>query len=627
MLKQIIPLGFVVTLMGCGGSSSKDETPARISSDDILVSSFVNFYVPPWQSPQGTLNIFNRDLVLEESIKVDDINTVNVSVSPLAFNVFEFIPNDNILPCPRFSGCGRTSRDDVNDLNQNRLIDYQEKVTASLDYKAAALNVPGVNTLYLSPLSTVLTNKNYTAVQASLSARSFYQLTHPYLNESLEAEMLTNAFTYAAIVNKVTNADFNLDNALDTYLSSSANSQQWLNYTQLANDYVTENLFNELGDTAIQKVAAEVRQTIASVATFKNWQVEQPISYNLDSRELLEDTRNVIGLIRLQEQSYSDELTQKLTELETAFDEDTQKTLTVFGNVLQDVITNFSPLTDEEITEGRYKLGNLDIAYSESPFRWGISGDYDGLPVSIDLLVPSFRISGILGNKLDGEISGTITNGDTTLTLSVNSLLIQLDGSDQINELNPDADTGIAELKSFVEIKKLDKSLAADVTLNMNRFISSTGNVSTTLSAFDFNGRFESDIQATHFHVTAIEATPFLGEENDDLVFTFELDFPLSGANDFKFAYAGNIDNLSQLTSSDIFLSLKNRALDITARDINGNIDLTIKGENGRWLQVKQKDKDYTGGLYSGDTKIADVKTVRGIPGVLFKNGDFESLF
>lgn len=627
MLKQMIPIGLLVTLIGCGGSSSdSNDVKAEVASD-ILLSSSVNFYVSPWQSPKGTLNVLNSDLVLQKSIEVEDINTVSVDVNPLELNIFEFIAHDNVLPCPRFNGCGRTSRDDVNDLNQNRLIDYQEKITVTLDYKAAALSAPGVNTVYLSPLSTALTNKNYNAVKASLSSRPFYHLTHSDLTESVEAEMVTNAFTYAAVLTKVANSSFSLDDALDEFISNNSDSQVWLSYTQLANLYISDNLFNELGNASLQKVAGEVKQTIASIATFKNWRTEQPAIHSLESRELLVDTRNVIGLIRLQEKSYSDELEQKLTELEDAFDKDTQKTLQVLGNVLEEVITHISPLSDENTAQGHYELGNLDVVYSESPFRWVISGNYDDLPVSIDLSIPSFRVSGVLGNKLDGEMSARITSGATVLSVDVSSLLIEFDGLDKANALNPDADTGIVEFKSHIKIEKSGKNLAGDITLNINRFVSSTGEVATVLSGFDFYGGFESNIQTTQFHVTAIESSPFIGAENDDLVFTFELDFPLSGASDFKFAYVGDADNLSKITTSDIFIRLQNKALDIKVHETKGNRDLVIKGENGRWLQVKQNGKDYSGGLYIGDVKIGEVIAIRGIPGVLFKNGDFESLF
>ena len=59
---------------------------------------------------------------------------------------------------------------------------------------------------------------------------------------------------------------------------------------------------------------------------------------------MLVDVRNIIGVARLQEKSYSNELDAKFAELEGAFDEDTQATLTALTNALNEVITNYSPL-------------------------------------------------------------------------------------------------------------------------------------------------------------------------------------------------------------------------------------------------------------------------------------------
>ncbi|MGP5155857.1 hypothetical protein [Pseudoalteromonas prydzensis] len=60
---------------------------------------------------------------------------------------------------------------------------------------------------------------------------------------------------------------------------------------------------------------------------------------------------------------------------------------------------------------------------------------------------------------------------------------------------------------------------------------------------------------------------------------------------------------------------------------LGNNINAVIKGAQGRWLDVKQKGRNYSGGLYFGDTQIADVTAVRGVPGILFPDGTFESLF
>jgi len=627
MLKQILPLGVAIALAGCGGSSSDSEDTQSVAVTVASTSSTVNFYVANWQPSQGTLNVINSDGVVQESIAVDNINTASVSVDPLTFNSFEFIPDDSTLTCPRFTGCGRTVRGDINDLNENRLIDYQEPTAVTLNYKASAFSAPGQNTVYLSPLSKVISDQGYSAVAASLAATPFYHLTHSNLSASVEAEMVTNAFTYAAIIAGATDASFSVDNAFTDFATKQEDQQAWQDYSELAAQYVTDNLFSDQGNALLQNVAGEVKQTIASVTTYSNWQERTQVTQSLDSRELLVDTRNIIGVARLQEKSYSDELDSKFEELEGAFDEDTQQTLDALINSLNEVITNYSPLADDSTPAGQYKLRNLDIDYSKSPYTWAITGTYDDLPISIDLSIPTFRVSGVLGDKIEGVMTASITNGATVLSVDVSELLIQFDGIDEVNELNPDAETGIAQLTSNVIITKAAGQLDGDLSLSLERFVNSFGEVSNTLSTFDFVGNYESSIQNTDFHITAVEASPFIGEENDDLAFTFELDFPLSGASDFKFAFVGEAANLSELTSTDIFVSVQNRALDLRIRDVSGNLNLIAKGENGRWLDVKQKGRNYSGGLYFGDTKIAEVTAVRGIPGVLFSNGDFESLF
>ena len=103
MLKQIIPLGVAIALAGCGSSSDSDSSES-VAVSEIATSSSVSFFVSNWQSPQGTLNVLDSDGVVQESIEVENINTASVSVTPLTFNSFEFIPSDTALPCPRFTG-------------------------------------------------------------------------------------------------------------------------------------------------------------------------------------------------------------------------------------------------------------------------------------------------------------------------------------------------------------------------------------------------------------------------------------------------------------------------------------------------------------------------------------------
>ena len=625
MLKKLLPLSVALALSGCGGSSNDSSDEAVEIS--VASTSTVNFYVPQWQSVKGTLNQLDSQGNVVESVAVENINTASVSVSPLNFYTFEFIPDDSALPCPRFTGCGRTLRGDVNDINENRLIDFEEITGVNLNYAARAYVAPGVNEVFFSPLSTAITNANVDATLASLSASPFYQLTHSSLSNTLEAEIVANAFTYSAIVAGVSVEGFDLATAFDDFITQQDDTSAWQTYSSLADQYIADNLYSEQGNGLIQSVAGQVKQTIASVASYTNWQQKVETEQALESRELLENIRDALGVIRLQDTTYADDLDAKLEQLESALDDDTQQTITVLAEVINEVLINYSPLAEVSASEGQYTLRNLDISYSTSPYEWLITGTYDGLPVNIDMSIPTFRISGVLGDKIEGVMSASVINGDTRLDVDVSELLVEFDGVSDQSELLPDAQTGIANITTDVVIAKQSGELTGEISLDLNRFVTAFAQEVTSLSAFDFAGQYQSDIQTTPFHITALEASPLTGEENDDLMFGLELALPLGGASDFSLAYVGDVIDLSQLTSSDVFISVKQKALDLRIREVNSNISLTAKGENGRWLDVKQAGSNYSGGLYLGDTKIADVTAVRGIPGVLFPNGDFESLF
>ncbi len=625
MLKKLLPLSVALALSGCGGSSNDSSDEAVEIS--VASTSTVNFYVPQWQSAKGTLNQLDSQGNVVESVAVENINTASVNVSALNFYTFEFIPDDSALPCPRFTGCGRTLRGDVNDINENRLIDFEEITGVNLNYAARAYVAPGVNEVFFSPLSTAITNANVDATLASLSASPFYQLTHSSLSNTLEAEIVANAFTYSAIIAGVSVEGFDLATAFDDFITQQDDTSAWQAYNSLADQYIADNLYSEQGNGLIQSVAGQVKQTIASVTSYTNWQQKVETEQALESRELLENIRDALGVIRLQDTTYADDLDAKLAQLESALDDDTQQTITVLAEVINEVLINYSPLAEVSASEGQYTLRNLDISYSTSPYEWLITGTYDGLPVNIDMSIPTFRISGVLGDKIEGVMSASVINGDTRLDVDVSELLVEFDGVSEQSELLPDAQTGIANITTDVVIAKQSGELTGEISLDLNRFVTAFAQEVTSLSAFDFAGQYQSDIQTTPFHITALEASPLTGEENDDLMFGLELALPLGGASDFSLAYVGDVIDLSQLTSSDVFISVKQKALDLRIREVNSNISLTAKGENGRWLDVKQAGSNYSGGLYLGDTKIADVTAVRGIPGVLFPNGDFESLF
>ncbi|TMN70079.1 hypothetical protein CWB85_16420 [Pseudoalteromonas sp. S1727] len=624
MFKKLISVSLLVSLVGCGGTSDDKQTSSTSVTVEETTSS-VSFYIAPWQAQSGTLTLVNDNTGNIENIDVANINSVTLPAGTLNFHRVEFVSDGATLPCPSFAGCGRTFRDNPYDENSNRRIDYQEQMDMTLSYRADFLAAPGENKLYLSPVSSLISDDNLDITLQSVSATPFYHLTHSQLNDNLEAELLTNALTFGVILKRAADIELSLTTSSSAVVEQQAKLESLQLYRTYADRYVSENLLNVKGNQLLQSVVGEVKQKLASIGEAQNIKQRTLTEQQLHSKELLEDVRNILGVARLQEQKYSDELSQKLTEFVDIADNESQQTLIVLANVLYDVIYNFSPLNDTEA--GIYTLQGLTINYQESPYSWVISGQYDNHEVQLDLNIPQWRISGLLGNQVSGVMNAKVIGTDTQLSVDVSDLVLSFDGTDDPFANDQSETTGQLTIATNVTLKNEISTLNGDISLAANRFVTPFEELVTVLSGFDFKGQLVSENQITPFSLQAIEATPFIDEASTNIVFAVQLELPLNGANDLQFAYVGSLARLTEITNANIALRLKNRALEINLRTVGNNINAVIKGAQGRWLDVKQKGRNYSGGLYFGDTQIADVTAVRGVPGILFPDGTFESLF
>lgn len=624
MLRTIFSTCLLLALSGCGGSSD-DSSNAELTSVTIETSSSASFYIAPWQSATGTLIVSNEGSSEVQTVQVDDINTVTLELDSLDFHRVEFISDSTSLTCPSFDGCGRTFRDNENDLNGNREIDFEEVIPLSLNYKATFFTAPGENKVYLSPVSSLAADENLDLSLASLSATPFYHLTHSQLNDNLEAELLTNALTFGVILKAAKEIEAELGTGVEPEQLVDTQLTELADYVSYAQQYATENLLNVKGNQLLQIVVGDLKQRLFAIGQLEQIPLLTQTKQELESRALLEDIRDVIGVVRLQEQKYSDELAVKLSEAETLLDSDSQQTMLALTNVIYDVLSNFSPISDAD--SGTYKLGDLNVVYTDSPYAWQISGQYDEQQVTIDMNVPKWQISSVQGNQIIGELNAKINNDTTTLTVDVSELVISFDGTDDPFELEQDEVTGIATIATDVMLEKDTSQIAGNITASIDRFVSPFEELLTIVSGFDFDGVISSDIQSTDITVQAIETTPFINEATPNIALSLQLTTPLNGAKGFKLAYVGELDNLDDIANAKLFLTLNQQPLDIALRQVGDNINAVIKGQYGRWLDIKQKGRNYSGGLYFGDTQIADVTAVRGVPGILFPNGTFESLF
>jgi hypothetical protein len=152
------------------------------------------------------------------------------------------------------------------------------------------------------------------------------------------------------------------------------------------------------------------------------------------------------------------------------------------------------------------------------------------------------------------------------------------------------------------------------------------GKLDTIVLSFSTDASLTTSSQVIPLKVFANERTPF-ELDSTNLSFGIELSLALNGAKDLKLQFIGEPELLSELNQGDVFLLNNNKVMEIVVRTAGDNVNLVARGEHGYWLDLKKKGKNYTGGYYLGDKQVGDIQTVRGIPGILFPDSTFESLF
>ena len=118
-----------------------------------------------------------------------------------------------------------------------------------------------------------------------------------------------------------------------------------------------------------------------------------------------------------------------------------------------------------------------------------------------------------------------------------------------------------------------------------------------------------------------------LEQNENDFFYNILLDLPSSGSSDFRLSISGLNTNFELLDNVNLALKMQGKIVELNLLQSKGTRKLLIKGLDGRWLTLEQKNKDFSGHLYFGNMVIGEVITIRGLPGVLFPDGEFHSIF
>ncbi|KAF7787312.1 hypothetical protein PRUB_a4511 [Pseudoalteromonas rubra] len=634
-INKILPLLLAGTLTACGGSSDPaptvDDAEPGLGHDVTQVpSAAVAFYVPKFVDTSGTLAVTQVSSMETQQFTVNDLNQMTISLDAGVVYQFEFSPSSEQALCPRKLGCGRALRDDPNDLNGNEEIDLGEPVSANVTYSLAAKPIAGQNQLYFSSYATLLSESQLDSTVLSLTNTPIYHLSHSRINQSLQAEYAARAFTYADIMRQLNiegRQDDEIPPLADAFELAYKHSDNtlWQSYIDEVNQYFIETLLDEKDSTLFSNVVDQVL-LIANEALQLQDMVTLADSGTVFNNDLLDHFRDSLGVVRLQEEKYSDELDTRLGEVEALVaDEVVQESFLALSEAVYNVVDAVSPARNSE--PGNYQVDDLDIVYTTEPlFNWRVTGLNRGFEVSMDVTMSEWRKSPTLGDRIAGSGIVSVRKGDVSLEADLNDIFLLFDGS--IDDDNLQTATGTSRFAGKITLQTAASTTKADLRLRLDRVMSPSNSVESILANLRVRGDFETANQLTPVTLYATERSPFEFDTSLDLAFGLHVDFDLKGGPDFQLQLAvDDPSNVTNLNSAEISYLLGGRVMQLDVRRSGDNNNIVAQGKDGYWLDIKQKGRNFTGGYYYGDQQIGDVKTVRGIPGVLFPDGSFESLF
>ncbi|MEC4090035.1 hypothetical protein [Pseudoalteromonas rubra] len=633
-INKILPLLLAGILSACGGSSDPaptvdDAEPGFGHDVTQIPSASVAFYVPKFVDTSGTLSVTQVSSRETQQFTVNDLNEMTITLDSGVVYQFEFSPSSEQVFCPRKLGCGRALRDDPNDLNGNEEIDFGEPVSANVSYSLAAKPVAGQNQLYFSSYATLLSDSQLDSTVLSLTNTPVYHLSHSRINQSLQAEYAAQAFTSADIMRQL-----NIQGRQDDEISPLADafdlaykhsdSTLWQSYIDQVNEYFIETLLDEKDSTLFSSVVDQVLLTANEALQLQDM-VTLKDSDTVFNNDLLDHFRDSLGVVRLQEEKYSDELDTKLREIESVVSDDVvQESFLALAEAVYNVVDNVSPARNSE--PGNYQVDDLDVVYTTDPlFNWQVTGFNRGFEVSMDVTMSEWRKSPILGDRIVGVGVVSVRKGDVSLEADLNDIFLLFDGS--IDGDNLQTATGTSHFAGEVTLQTAASMTKADLRLHLDRVRSPGNSVESIIANLRLRGDFETVNQVTPVALYAAEQSPYEFDTALDLAFGLHVDFDLKGGPDFQLQLAADPNNFTNLNSAEISYVVGGRVMQLDVRRSGDNNNIVAQGKDGYWLDIKQKGRNFTGGYYYGDQQIGDVKTVRGVPGVLFPDGSFESLF
>jgi hypothetical protein len=616
----LIGLAFIVVLLAACGGGSKDSGEENIS-EISQAQSQLSFYLPTWFEHSGEIIIRTQSGDIITSLNTSSLNEELIALSANQVVVIEYIPTSTKVTCPISIGCGNSYSYYHEDNNDNDIIDQDEVFSVNNTFAAQIFLSPGTNKVYFSLISLIESVNGVNSHLKSLSITPNYHQTYVDDENSQRYKYLSDASFYSLF--SISNTFDAIDQTKDSLISfvrdneiSDIATHYFTNLDQYLSDQQTNNA---LMNSYLIEEKFKLNRLLASPE-------ENPTvihSADLNDRVLLTQIRNILAFINIQELKYNDEVDEKITELSTVITDDSEKTTAIFSEVLAEVINLYSPLNDTPA--GLYSYEGLDINYRGSPYTWIISGVYKETEINLELVIPQWRISAARGDFFEATIAGNVKSTNTTLTINTNKLLLKFDGVDDVFTEDK-AKTAVFTLITNISMATEHGEIGGRIHIEATRVENEAEQLFTVLKQFSFSGLLTTTNQTTNISIMAAKNSASLEQSENDFIYDILLDLPSSGSSDFRLSLSGLNTNFELLDNVKLALKMQGHVLELNLEQNNNIKNIIVKGLDGRWLTLKKNSKLYSGELYFGDMIIGEVITVRGLPGILFPNGDFQSL-
>ncbi len=613
---------FSLLLSGCGGDSKSEAKVVSLEAPQT--QSQLAFYLPTWFDNSGEIIIRSQGGEILSSFATASLNTELITLVANQSVIIEYIPSTTMLACPVTNGCGNSYDYVHEDINANGIIEHNESFSVNSTFAAKIFLSPGSNKVYFSQLSLIESTTEVNSHLKSLSVTPSYHQTYVDEDRTQAYQFLADASYYSLFSSSSSaNAIVQIAESMALFVKENELSAVAINYFFTIDQYLSEQqATNE--DELINQYLIEEKIKLNRLMASSKVTFSPSHSNDLNDKILLEQFRNIFAFINIQEQKYNNEVNNKITELSNILTDDAEATTAIFSEVLAEVLQQYSPTNDTPA--GLYQYQGLDINYSGSPYTWAISGIYKETAVNITLSIPLWRISAARGDFFKATIVGNVSSANTTLTIDTEELLLKFDGvEDVFNEEK--AETAIFNLITNIAIQTEYGAISGRINITGERVKNDSGQLFAILKQFSLSGLITTINQSTTISIIAVKNSKSLQQNKNDFFYDILLDLPSSGSADFRLSISGLNTNFELLDKVNLAVKMQGKILELNFEQVKNTRKLTLKGLDGRWLSLEQNKKNYSGYLYFGDLVIGEVITVRGLPGVLFPNGDFHSIF